>query len=53
MRALGIAFLLHLLFGLGPGGGGLLNLVLLAVIVALLVSILRRMRPRHRQDYAW
>jgi hypothetical protein len=45
LRALGIAYLLHLLFGWGAGGGSPIVLVLLLVLGAWLVSrTLRRRR---------
>jgi hypothetical protein len=43
LRALGIAFLLSLLFGIGPGGSPL-GLLLLFAIIALVIASRRRRR---------
>jgi MYXO-CTERM domain-containing protein len=46
LRALGIAFLLSFLFGIGPGGSPL-GLLLLLGLVALVVVVARRRRRQH------
>lgn len=48
LRALGIAFLLSLLFGIGTGGSPL-GLLLLLGIIALVVSSRRRRRQLHHR----
>jgi hypothetical protein len=45
LQALGIAYLFHMLFGLGPGGGSPLGLLL---IVAFVVWMVTRSRARRR-----
>ncbi len=47
LRALGIAYLVNLLFGWGPGGGSPFGLFLLLGLVALFVTM-RRRRPAMR-----
>ena len=48
MRALGIAFLLSLLFGIGPGGSPLGLLVLLGIIALVVVARRRRRQYGYR-----
>ena len=47
LRALGIAYLVHLLFGWGPGGGSPLGLLLVIGVVLWLVTRRRRRRPAY------
>jgi hypothetical protein len=47
LRALGIAYLVHLLFGWGPGGGSPLGLLLVIGVVAWLATRRRRRRPAY------
>jgi hypothetical protein len=47
LRALGIAYLIHLLFGWGPGGGSPLGLLLVLGVVLWLVTRRRRRRPAY------
>jgi hypothetical protein len=49
LQALGIAFLLHLLFGIGAGGSPLGLLLLFGIIALIVVS--RRRRHRQRLSY--
>jgi uncharacterized membrane protein len=44
LRALGVAYLLHMLFGIGAGGGSPFGLLLLVAFVAWLVTRGRRRR---------
>jgi hypothetical protein len=47
LRALGIAYLIHLLFGWGPGGGSPLGLLLVIGVVLWLATRRRRRRPAY------
>jgi hypothetical protein len=44
LKALGVAYLFHMMFGWGAGGGSPFGLLLLAAIVLFVVSRLRRRR---------
>jgi hypothetical protein len=48
LRALGVAYVLHLLFGWGPGGGSPFGLLLLAGLVLWLFTRGRRRRLAYR-----
>jgi hypothetical protein len=45
LRALGIAYLIHLLFGWGPGGGSPLGLLIVLGVILWLATRRRRRRP--------
>ena len=48
LRALGIAFLLSLLFGIGPGGSPLGLLLLLGIVTLIVVNRRRRRQYSYR-----
>jgi hypothetical protein len=48
LRALGVAYLVHLLFGWGPGGGSPFGLLLIAAFVLWLFTRSRRRRLAYR-----
>jgi hypothetical protein len=48
LQALGLAYLFHMLFGWGPGGGSPLGLLLVAAFVFWLVTRSRRRRLAYR-----
>src|SRR4051812_36809557 len=47
LRALGIAYLVHMLFGWGPGGGSPLGLLIVLGVVLWLATRRRRRRPAY------
>lgn len=47
LRALGIAYLVHMLFGWGPGGGSPLGLLIVIGVVMWIATRRRRRRPAY------